>query len=178
VIEDQVEEWRRLKVAMPRDRFMERFAHPFLLRQTIVDREKETKDEWGGEAARIQFNTDVRDAPVLPTGAGVLGRMRGAKVIPIIKAPGNPFPDRISVGRASNCDIVLRESSVSKLHAHFHVITPIEVELVDTKSANGTRVNAKPVEPLVATRLRNGDSIFFGSVAVQFYDPGRLWDLL
>src|SRR5579863_3172874 len=36
-------------------------------------------------------------------------------VLEISKAAGNPYPDRISVGRARNCDIVMRDSSVSKL---------------------------------------------------------------
>jgi hypothetical protein len=40
------------------------------------------------------------------------------RAVPLIKAPNNPYSDRISLGRARNCDVVLRNPSVSKLHAH------------------------------------------------------------
>ncbi len=43
----------------------------------------------------------------------------GFEVRWIAKSEDSPYSDRFSVGRARNCDIVLRYASISKLHAHF-----------------------------------------------------------
>src|SRR3954468_24106547 len=39
-------------------------------------------------------------------------------VLEVVKAPGNPYPGGMSVGRARNLGVVMRDPSVSKLHAH------------------------------------------------------------
>jgi hypothetical protein len=62
-------------------------------------------------------------------------------------------PDRISLGRARNCDIVLRDPSVSKLHAHFRVKDDGKFDLVDRLSENGTEINGARLLP---TSLRRG----------------------
>src|SRR6185295_19093754 len=40
------------------------------------------------------------------------------QLVEVKKNPENPFPDRISIGRATNCDVVIRLAFVSKVHAH------------------------------------------------------------
>ena len=95
-----------------------------------------------------------------------------------MKAPRKPFPERISVGRALNCDVVLREASVSKLHAHFQKVLPDEALITDVKSANGTRVNGKKIGAGMAVRVVSGDTIQFGGVVVVFVSPKALYDLL
>ncbi len=84
-------------------------------------------------------------------------------VIKVVKNPDNPFPDRISVGRARSCDVVLRLSFVSKLHAHF--LTASEdglLRLVDQNSANGTSVNERRLTPSEPAVVLVGDRIGFG----------------
>jgi pSer/pThr/pTyr-binding forkhead associated (FHA) protein len=49
-----------------------------------------------------------------------------------------PSSGRISIGRASENDVVLKGPLVSRVHAVVHVGAAIEVE--DTGSANGTSV--------------------------------------
>jgi FHA domain len=175
---DTVEEWQKLRQGMTRDQFATRFAHPFLLRQKL--RRTSTGVEHRPEdwTERVAFETEVRDDPGLPAPSLAGGRMRGARVAPVVKVPGHPFPDRISVGRALNCDIVLRDPSVSKLHAHFKVLGPGEAELTDIKSVNGTRVNGEWTTSGQAVRVESGDTIIFGGVACQFLDPKALFDLL
>ena len=40
------------------------------------------------------------------------------QVVAVKKNPDNPFPDRLTIGRATNCDVVIRLAFVSKVHAH------------------------------------------------------------
>jgi hypothetical protein len=89
----------------------------------------------------------------------------------------------ISVGRARNNDIVLRHSSISKLHAQIHTEADTagpkpRFWVIDAGSANGTTVNGQvqtPGSPLV---VRPGDTITFGDIACRFLDGGRLYDEL
>jgi hypothetical protein len=168
-------EWQALKRGMSKASFMAKFAHPFLLRRRLsrtVRVSKELDDDW---AERVAFDTRVvapEDLAIKPE------KMKGTRVVPLVKAEGNPFPERISVGRATNCDIVVRDSSVSKLHAHMRILGPGAAEITDVKSRNGTRVNGKEVAPMVAVRLRSGDSVVLGSVVLQFLDPQALYDVL
>ena len=92
----------------------------------------------------VQFATQVVDPVSLKRSAA--RRAPNVEVLAVVKAPGNPYPDRVSVGRARNCDVVMRDPSVSKLHAHFRVGGP-KLELVDIDSQNGTRVNGRALAP-------------------------------
>src|SRR5689334_23533278 len=49
----------------------------------------------------------------------------------------NPFPDRLTIGRATNCDVVIRFAFVSKVHAHLFVQGD-KLTLRDNKASNGT----------------------------------------
>jgi len=101
----------------------------------------------------------------------------------VAKSDRNAWKNRISVGRATNNDIVLRHVSVSKLHAHFFVrATPRpghppleELVLTDAGSANGTRVNGASVkEGEAGVVVKPGDSIGFGEVHSDLLDAGML----
>ena len=83
------------------DEFSARFPHLFLMFY-------ETIDPVGASSFATQI-VSKEMARKKPTSE--------LRVIPLVKAPGNPYSDRISVGRARNCDVVLRNPSVSKLHA-------------------------------------------------------------
>jgi hypothetical protein len=99
------------------------------------------------------------------------------EVLEVSKAPGNPYPERISVGRARNCDVVMRDASVSKLHAHFRIEND-GLEIIDLESQNGTRVNGRPLSPNAPERVAPGDTIVFGTVSAKVVDSGALFDLL
>lgn len=172
------EEWQKLKRTTTRERFLGAFPHPFLLRQRVRRRTPvpgEIDDDW---TDRVAFSTAVVDPAAVAEPTLPAGKLRGARIIPVAKAPGNPFPDRISVGRAQNCDVVLRDQSVSKLHAFFKVLGSGTAELIDAESANGTRVNGGAIEPGKSVVVSGGDSLIFGVVSVQVLEPSKLWDLL
>ncbi len=126
----------------------------------------------------VGFSTQVLD-PIVARRASVPRPkpMADVEVLPIVKAAGNPYPERVSLGRARNCDVVVRDPSVSKLHAHFRVDQP-RLELVDNDSQNGTRVNGRPASPNHSVVVAPGDVLTFGTVTCKLVDAGGLHDLL
>jgi len=147
-----------------RDEFVAKLPHPFL----VLEQALYQSDEVG-------FSTQVVDPVSLKRST--VRRPQNIEVLPVVKAPGNPYPDRVSVGRARNCDIVMRDPSVSKLHAHFRM-GGAKLELVDIDSQNGTRVNGRPLAPHQPAQISAGDTVLFGSVACKLVDAAALYDLL
>jgi hypothetical protein len=95
----------------------------------------------------------------------------------LLKKAGNPFPDRISIGRATNCDVVLRLSYVSKLHAHL-VTEGERHRLVDQGSANGTEVNGELLKPNTEREVKVGDKVKLGRLELLLLDAETLYDVL
>jgi hypothetical protein len=126
------------------------------------------------EGSSLSFRTRVGEieSPSAPQPETV------SEVLPVAKAPGNPYPDRISVGRARNCDVVLRDQSVSKLHAHFRERRDGSLELVDLQSQNGTRINDRRIQADAPEFMAPGDVVSFGSLAALFVDSDGLFDAL
>jgi len=92
----------------------------------------------------------------------------------LVKRPGNPFPQFVSVGRAANNDLVFAVDSVSKFHGYFTVDAG-QWAITDFRSTNGTELNGKRLEPNVATPVKSGDRIRFGEhVSAEFLDPASL----
>ena len=100
------------------------------------------------------------------------------ELLEVSKAPGNPYPERISVGRARNCDVVMRDPSVSKLHAHFRLREGGKLDLVDLESQNGTRVNGRALQANSPEWVGAGDTIMFGAVSARLVDSDSLFELL
>jgi hypothetical protein len=131
-------------------------------------------------AAKTEVQPIVFVTAVMPQAArkGAASPRIARELLPLRKGPTNPFRDRISVGRAKNCDVVLRDASVSKLHAHFHVAGGAALHLVDLDSQNGTYVNGIVLAPHVRARIAPGDQIAFGDVGARIVDAGALYELL
>jgi len=84
---------------------------------------------------------------------------------------------RISIGRATNNDLVLLNSSVSKLHALI-LVGRNRLLIRDAGSRNGTRVNGKSLAKDDRVALELGDTLALGAVALIVLDADRLFDLL
>ena len=95
----------------------------------------------------------------------------------MVKAPGNPYPDRVSVGRARNCDSSCATRRCRSCTRTSASAAP-KLELVDIDSQNGTRVNGRALAPHQPAQVANGDTILFGSVAAKLVDAAALYDLL
>jgi FHA domain-containing protein len=85
------------------------------------------------------------------------------------------FPDRISIGRAANKDIVLRDASVSKFHAWFGVDEAFTLFVVDADSTNHTKVGSRLLTPRSPEPVAPGTTIRFGAIDTLLMDADTLW---
>ncbi|RME11335.1 MAG: FHA domain-containing protein [Ardenticatenia bacterium] len=108
-----------------------------------------------------QQATGQRSAPV-----GVLNAIRGPlRGQTFLIRPGTT----LTIGRADDADIVIREEGVSRLHAHIthrnDPTSPHEFTIIDY-STNGTFLNGKRINAVAS--LQDEDIIRIGSSEFQF----------
>lgn len=96
----------------------------------------------------------------------------------IAKTPRNPWQSKITIGRASNNDVIVRHPSVSKLHAYFEHPDGIPRTLVDVGSANGTVVNGHPALPDVPMEVASGTLLQVGDVECELLDAEQLHETI
>jgi hypothetical protein len=116
---------------------------------------------------------------VPPRAGGALFDLLGAncRVLEVGKRTdvSAAFPDRISIGRAANKDIVLRDASVSKFHAWFGVDEAATLYLVDAGSTNHTKVGSRLLTPRSPEPVPTGTTIRFGAIDTLLLDADMLW---
>lgn len=102
------------------------------------------------------------------------------RVEPLRKRSGsNAFMSMVTIGRATNNDVVLDARGISKFHAYVLREPRGGFTLVDAGSSFGTTVDGralKPREEKVA--LRGGEVVTFGSVRATFHLPATLYAAL
>jgi hypothetical protein len=79
-----------------------------------------------------------------------------------------PGGKRLSVGRATDCDLSLPHPSVSKIHAALLMNREGTLLVSDTGSVNGTYINGRRINYGEARQLEDGDVVGFGDVEVRF----------
>lgn len=99
------------------------------------------------------------------------------RVHELTKSDRNPWAAGLTLGRAPNNDIVMRNVSVSKLHAHVARDADGHWNVRDAGSSNGTAVNDCPVSQQAIT-LRSGDRTRVGNVELTFFEPDALYEFL
>jgi len=136
------------------------------------------------------FSTDIRffdHAPGAPRSSSQQSQAPLVRFVHRVeKTDRNTWKRRISVGRATNNDIIIRHDSVSKLHAHFHYGTMVRLDqshnatlmLDDVGSANGTRVNDRPLKRDVPRPVYVTDRIAFGEIKCRLMDAAALYHAL
>src|SRR5262249_32961314 len=79
-----------------------------------------------------------------------------------------PGGRRINVGRVADNEIVLNDSSVSKIHAAVMMNAEGTLLVADTGSTNGTFINGRRISYGEARTIETGDVVSFGDVEVRF----------
>ena len=75
--------------------------------------------------------------------------------------------ERKSIGRTKENDLILDDTSVSKVHAAFVFNSQSKLMLADTGSTNGTFINGERIAYGRAFPVGSGDSLKFGTVEVS-----------
>ncbi len=100
------------------------------------------------------------------------------RIVPVEKREGNPFPERLTVGRATNSDVLLRVPFVSKVHAHVIREPDGSFSIHDNNPSNRTFLKNRVLEAGATRKLAVGDAVAFGSLEFEFVDAARLYDIL
>jgi hypothetical protein len=143
--------------------FMQRYDHPFLFGREVLEEE-------------FRFQTLVTREQTAENAGEEPLRIRHW-VIPIKKPSGVPGQDRIFLGRSETNDICVPHRTVSKLHAYF-VRDGASWCVVDTGSANGTKVNGKRLPGREQVGLEEGDTIAIGRCVFQYMSARALYQRL
>ncbi|GIW22686.1 MAG: hypothetical protein KatS3mg068_1693 [Candidatus Sericytochromatia bacterium] len=85
---------------------------------------------------------------------------------------------KITIGRASIHDIIIKKRTISKFHAYFQIDESNNYYLVDNNSTNGTKVNDKEISSNNFILIKDSDKITFSNISFVFYNPNTLYDIL
>ncbi len=97
----------------------------------------------------------------------------GSKLFPVAKST-KTFPDKVSIGRARNTDIIIPDGDLSKLHAMI-TVSPDGYSIADADSKNGTFVNGRRLEGGENRELKDDDLVWFGPrISFRFLLPPTL----
>lgn len=157
-------------VSQSQEQFARQFPNPYLLLK--LNQVSAEPDEWSFQT-RILVARKHDGTPALLKEDATLYRL-----FALVKGPTNPWPERISIGRARNNDVVLPDNSVSKLHCHYTWATGGKNFLTDTGSRNGTFVGTTRLEANARSTVNIGDSVTFGLVQTTFISSLQLFSLI
>lgn len=144
-------------------------------------------NEGGGARAGLGFHTEVAAEPITREAMGnyafsaseLSSRLLKSQhfALPLVKrSQGTMSELRISVGRARNTDVVMRDGSVSKFHAWFEIDDGGTIRLADAGSKNGTMLRGEPLPARELQEVRYGEPIVFGAVHAFLCEPPALWE--
>ncbi|MHC4781150.1 MAG: FHA domain-containing protein [Planctomycetota bacterium] len=166
-----LEEFRGKFGGLEREAFVGRFREPFLLIELSVDGKK--TDAFQTLNARVDA-----DRPTEPiTNPGVSGL---SLVVPLVKSDRNTFQNMVTMGRATNNDVIVPHPSVSKFHAFFRIDPDTgSATFSDAGSSYGSSYNRRPVEKGDALPVESGGNIILAnSVRARFFLAPDLYDML
>lgn len=99
------------------------------------------------------------------------------EIYPLLKKPGASFPDRITVGRTPNNDVVLADASISRLHAYLRQQGSGWV-VADAGSKNGSWLRGETLTARKERPLASREILRFGDVDLTFYVASDLFTIL
>jgi hypothetical protein len=167
---DAAAHYRHL-LTLGRDEFLAAAAPAVLMRYRLRSpdsRRQAISQTLGAE----DLETVDRDLEAARLGSG----RTELEVYPLAKKPGASFPDRITIGRTSNNDVVIADHSVSRLHAYVRQTEGWVV--ADAGSKNGSWLGNEALEARREVALLQGAALRLGDVRLTFYRAAELYDLL
>jgi pSer/pThr/pTyr-binding forkhead associated (FHA) protein len=162
-------QYRQL-LQLGREEFLAAAAPAALVRY----RAAEAEDPEIAEATMTIDDEEIEET--LPHGK-VLPEQVDLEVYPLTKKPGASFPDRITIGRTGNNDIVVLDTSVSRLHAYVRREKNGWV-VADAGSKNGSWLRGIALEARVEKALPSRAVLRLGDVDLTFYVAGDLYGAL
>ncbi len=165
----KIETLREQALSLPMDSFAAFVGAPVLV---SAPKSPDFEDEW---SFRTGSYTAVRDEET-----GVIFDLGDEhEVRPLKKRADILFKDTILVGRTDSCDVIVRDPSVSKLHARIHIRDDGDHYVVtDAGSSNGTFIDNSRVSPGDQVRLPDAGTLILGSRVFHVLTAERLWRLL
>lgn len=94
------------------------------------------------------------------------------------KTKDNAFQRRVTIGRTSNNDVVLDDTSVSRFHAWLEVDETQAWAIVDAGSRNGTWVGGKRVAARAPAPLTSGVKVRVGVIELTFFSADGFLKML
>ena len=147
------------------DSFKNRYPHPFLVVVFMPPEESEEEEHRTRKANLSDY---------VPRG----GRLSGMKALPLVKTSRNVFSSKITVGRATNNDVIVHAQMISKAHATFVLDDGDRIKLMDMGSANGTMVNGKKLKKREMVPVGSGDTITFWRFVFEYHELDAFVHLL
>ena len=160
----------RQLVKLGRDEFLAAAAPAALVRYRGG-----SEDDEAASTVTIEETVEDTTMPVTrqPLGAGEVE----LEVFPLVKKPGASFPDRITIGRTANNDIVIADHSISRLHAYVKRAGASWV-VADAGSKNGSALRGVKLEARKEQGLVSRMVLRLGDVDLTFYEARDLYGAL
>jgi len=151
VFEETIADFHRRHRTYDRDTFLRKSPQPFLVEVGGTERTRGGTAQFGTMVAyRADLKGSSHDQEIVPT----------CRIFLLTKR-GNVFPDKITVGRSFNNDVVLNDLTISKLQGYFTMEND-EVFFTDADSKNGCTLEGKRLAPLRKTLCPDSALIGFG----------------
>jgi hypothetical protein len=143
-------------------------------------------------AALVRYRSSFDDQPVsgvhtltldrqmeetLPGGRESMTLEADFELFPLTKKPGASFPDRITIGRTGNNDIVISDSSVSRLHAYVRRDGSRWL-VADAGSKNGSWLAGESLAARKERPLASRGELRIGDVDLTFFVADDLFAAL
>ncbi|MEO8699213.1 MAG: FHA domain-containing protein [Kofleriaceae bacterium] len=163
----------RYLASLGQDEFLASAAPAALVRF----RERQAGPEGGDRTLTLDEPGEETVDETMPHGRVTLGELVEMAIYPLAKKPGASFPDRITIGRTANNDIVVEDHSVSRLHAYVKAQGNGWV-VADGGSKNGSWLRGEVLEARRERPITSRMVLRLGDVDLTFYLAADLYAVL
>ncbi len=140
----------------------------------LVRYRKDGDDAAASGVTTLSLDDEIEET--LPHGRVTIDEV-DLQIFPLTKKPGASFPDRITIGRTNNNDVVIADTSVSRLHAYVRR-DGTDWIVADAGSKNGSWLRGDILEPRREKPLLSRAIVKLGDVEMTFYTATDLYSAL